>query len=277
MKTFADDALWVRYDAAVDAGDAAAVSAAADAIIRRHLPFFVQYAQQTAFRQWNTETREDYLAELLAVALSKVSTYSRKMEHERGQAQFVTYVKPYLKMVRYKVEGSRGPIRLGHETVRLAADARRFIATEMAAGRPVPSNETIAEYLRERCGKPVSPDRVPRILSLPRPVGMTVADGEGGEMPLTEAEDAIQYEVVEPTDPAEIVADLDERQRTVASVRAAVEALDLDALEQAVLMGRLMAEERRSVEAIAVGFGVTEMEVEEVEADLTVRLRRLLA
>lgn len=277
MTTFPDERLWVAYDKAVAAGDAEKITYAADAIIRKHLPFFVQYAHQTAFRQWNTATREDYLAELLAVAVSKLPTYSRTMEHERGRAQFVTYVKPYLKMVRYKVEGSRGPVRLGHETVRLASDARRFIATEMAAGRPVPSNEQVAEYLRERCGKPVSPERVPRLLSLPRPVGMTVPDGDGGEMTLSEAETATQYEVTEPTDPADIVADLDERLKTVARVRDAVWELGLDLVEEAVLLDRLMAETPRSVESIAVEHGITEMEVKEVEADLAVRLRQLLS
>ena len=277
MSTFPDESLWLFYDAAVASGDAAKVAQATDAIMRRHLPFFAQYAHQTAFRQWNRETREDYLAELLAVAVSKIPTYSRKTLHDGRAAQFVTYVKPYLKMVRYKVEGSRGPVRLGHETVRLAADARRFIASEQAAGRPVPSNETVAEYLRERCGKPVSPERVPRLLSLPRPVGMVVADGDGGEMPLSEAEDAVQYGVTEPTDPADIVADLDERLREVERVRDAVWELGADLLEEAVLVGRLMAEQPRSVESIAVELNVTEMEVKEVEADLRDRLRQLLS
>jgi DNA-directed RNA polymerase sigma subunit (sigma70/sigma32) len=277
VTTFPDDHLWAAYDAAVAAGDAVKIAVAADDIIRRHLPFFVQYAGQTAFRQWNAATRDDYLAELLAVAVSKLPTYSRTMEHERGRAQFVTYVKPYLKMVRYKVEGSRGPVRLGHETVRLASDARRFIATEMAAGRPVPSNEQVADYLRERCGKPVSPERVPRLLSLPRPVGMTVPDGDGGEMTLSEAETATQYEVAEPTDPADIVADLDERLRTVERVRDAIWELGLDLVEEAVLLERLMAETPRSVESIAIEHGITEMEVKDVEADLRVRLRQLLS
>lgn len=276
MKTFPDESLWLRYDAAVESADPERIAEASDAILRRHLPFFVQYAQQTAFRQWNREAREDYLAELLAVAASKISTYSRTMEHARGRAQFVTYVKPYLKLVRYKVEGSRGPIRLGHETVRLASDARRFIAEEEASGRGVPSNERVAEYLRERCGKPVSAERVPRLLSLPRPVGLTVQSDDGSEMPLSEAETAVKYEVLEPTDPAEIVAEQSERDWVAGRVRDAVSALGLDPIEEAVLTGRLMAETPRSVEKIAVEFGVTEMEVKDVEAGLTVRLRQLL-
>lgn len=277
MKTFDDDHLWAAYDAAVAAADPEKVKAAANDILLRHLPFFVQYAQQSAFRQWNREVREDYLAELMAVAASKISTYSRTMEHARGRAQFVTYVKPYLKLVRYKVEGSRGPIRLGHETVRLASDARRFIAEEEAYGRGVPSNKRVAEYLRERCGKPVSPERVPRLLSLPRPVGLTVPSTDGGEMPLSEAETAVKYGVLEPTDPAEIVAEQSERDWVAGRVRDAVAALGLEPLEEAVLSGRLMAETPRSVEKIAVEFGVTEMEVKDVEADLTAKLRQLLA
>jgi DNA-directed RNA polymerase specialized sigma subunit len=277
MTTFPDEQLWVAYDAAVKSGSRAAVLDASDAIIRRHLPFFVQYAHQTAFRQWNRETRQDYLAELLAVAAGKISTYSRTMEHDRGRAQFVTYVKPYLKLVRYKIEGSRGPIRVGHETVRLASDARRFIATEQAAGRPDPTDEQVAEYLRERCGKPVSAERVPRLLSLPRAVGMVVSDGDGGEVPLSEAEEAVQYAVPEPTDPAEIVAELDERMREVARVRDALAALDLDPLETAVVAGRLMAETPRSIEAIAAEWGVTEMEVKQIDALVSVKLRRLLS
>ena len=280
MTTFPDEHLWVAYDEAVAAADTERMSAAADAILRRHLPFFVQYASQTAFGQWNRETRQDYLAELLAVAASKVPTYSRKLEHRHGQAQFVTYVKPYLKLVRYKVEGSRGPVRLGHETVRLAGDARRFISMELAAGREYPSNEQTAEYLRERCGKPVSPERVPRLLALPYASSMTGTFSEGAqerEQVLPEVEAAVRYAALEPDDPAEIVAEQAEREWVSDRVRDAIWELGPDLVEEAVLFGRLMSETPRSVESIAVEHGITEMEVKEIEADLAVRLRQMLS
>lgn len=282
MKNFDDDHLWEEYDEAVAEQNTAKMLAASDAILRRHLPFFVQYASQTSFPQWNGATREDYLAELLAVAASKVPTYSRTMEHARGRAQFVTYVKPYLKLVRYKVEGSRGPIRLGHETVRLAGDARRFIAMEMAAGRAYPSNEQVAKYLSERCGKAVSSARVPRLLSLPYATGILGLDrgyegGTNNEEVLPEVEEAVQYQVAEPTDPAEIVSDQMEREWVADRVRNAIKALGLDALQTAVLEGRLMREDVTPIEDLAVSFGVTELEVKEVETVLCAILRQMLS
>lgn len=279
MKAFPDDHLWEAYDRAVASKDAEKISAAANDIMREHMPFFAYYANQTAFRHWSFSTREDYFAELLAVAVSRIPTYSRKMEHERGRAQFVTYVKPYLKPVRYKVEGNQTPVRLGHEMIRMASEARNFISAEEKAGRGVPSYEKVAEHVCRKSGRAVSVARVVRLLSLPKNVSLHVVSDSGtsDEMLYSEAEEAAQDAGVVVTDPADIVADKLEKEETVSRVREAVEVLGLDALEKAVLSFRLMAETPAAVEDLAVEFGVTEMEVKEVEADLTARLRKLLA
>ena len=274
----ADDAhLWDAYRAAVEAGDDLRADAAASDILRWHTPFFVAYARDNAFRQWDAETRKDYLAELMGIAAAKLPLYDRDAVHAEGRrASFVTFVKPYLKMVRYKIEGSRRPVKVGHETVRLSAAVSRFQTDCAAASLPDPTDEEIAAHLTDLFGKKVTATRVPRLKELPiaRPFEMPSDDGDYVD-PKTEA---AMMPDLRPQDPADIVAEQDERDQTVAKVRAALSQLgEISGLEQAVIFRRLMAQDPAEIEDIAIDFDVTEMEVADVEAVLLRKLRNLLA
>jgi hypothetical protein len=275
----ADDGhLWKAYETAVASGDLAAVSAAGSDIVRHHMPFFIGYVNETAFRQWPYHVRRDYLADVLVVVAEKIPTYDRRARFSGGRtASFVTYVKPYLQLIRYRIEGGRTPMRLGHETMRFAMEARYFVAARLGAGFPHPSAEEVADALTLRFGKRISPDRVARLLSIPQAVDLFGYDPAAGEtFVLDEVEDRVtETEVV--TDPAEIVADADEREWLARRVREALDSLDLDALDWAVVELRLMAEERRTIEALAVDFGVTELEVIERERVLRRSLAQLLS
>jgi len=80
-----------------------------------------------------------------------------------------------------------------------------------------------------------------------------------------------------PTDPADIVADADEKRQISDSVRAVLESMNLTDLEAAIVTDRLMAEEPATIEDVAVLFGITEMEVIDVEHQISTKLRETLA
>lgn len=273
----ADDAhLWLAYDKAVESNDMTGAKQAADAIIRQHLPFFVKYAQETAFRQWDAPTREDYLAELLLVASERVSTYDRKLRHSGGRtASFVTYVKPYLKLARYRIEGSRSPMRIGHETVRLSAAASRFVSAELAAGRNEPSDDEIAQHLTERFGKRITSARVPKLRQLPQQIGLMLTDDSGEEYFRPEV--GYMRPELEDDDPAEIVVREDEQYRAVSAVTDALAALEPTPAEMVVVRYRLMAEQPWPTDDVAAHIGVSVSEVRQMEARIRQALAQLLS
>jgi DNA-directed RNA polymerase sigma subunit (sigma70/sigma32) len=274
MTDAGDSELWDAYEAATAAGDQDALRLAAEDIIARHMPFFVQYAQQTAFRQWDSGTRDDYLAEILAVAYARISTYNRNGRYREGRtAKFVTYVKPYLKPLRYSVEGNTRPMRICHATVRMSAAVSRYIAAEHALGNPTPTYEEIAEHIQKLFGKSISPARVHRLLQLPRGVPFTQPSDDGDEYVNPQVSERADAAV---DDPAEIVTEQLHREWKVKQVRDVLSKLTLTGLEQAILVGRLSAEQPASLMELAVKFGVTEMEVEETERALVLLLSQLL-
>lgn len=278
MTKHEDGHLWKQYREAVEEGDDAKANIIASDIIRLHTPFFASYARDTAFRNWDDETRKDYLAELLAIAAAKLPLYDRDAVHAEGRrASFITFVKPYLKMVRYKMEGSRRPMKIGHETVRLSAAASRFVAHHLALGKPHPTAHEIAEHLTDMFGKRVTAGRVPKLLSLPHATPFESIDAGGTSYVAPEIQAAMPVDL-RPADPADIVADQDERDRARAAVNAALGELgDVTELEQAIIFRRLMAETPAEVEELALDFNVTEMEVVDVEFMLVKKLRNLLA
>jgi hypothetical protein len=261
--------LWEAYDAAVAAGDADAAAELAGQIVWLHRGFFVTYANQTRMPQWNSAAVEDYLTELLMVALDKVGTYRRDMIHSSGNtAKFVTYVKPYLRLVRYRLEGDRLPVRVGHETIRLSFAARLYQSQNWDA-----DHDDIAAHLSAKFGKRIGAGRIARLLSLP------AADDErrfsaDDDDTRPGVERSLLAGVI--NDPAELVADHLEQVATVARVREALGQLELGEVGKAVLVERLMSEEPVRVSDIAVRLGVTDMEVVETEQVLRAQLRDLL-
>lgn len=277
MTKHEDGHLWKQYREAVEEGNGVKANIIASDIIRLHTLFFASYARDTAFRDWDVETRKDYLAELLAIAAAKLPLYDRDAVHAEGRrASFITFVKPYLKMVRYKMEGSRRPMKIGHETVRLSAAIARFESTRAAAGLPAPTNVEVSEHLTDLFGKRVTPTRVPRLRKLPSSQTFEMPSDDGDYVdPKTEAAMPVD---LRPADPADIVTDQDERDRARAAVNAALEELgEVTELEQAIIFRRLMAETPADVEELALDFNVTEMEVVDVEFMLVKKLRNLLA
>lgn len=272
-----DGALWEAYARAVQSEDKDAVSNAGSAILAWHQPFFVQYAGKTAFSQWDVETRRDYLAELMAIAAAKMPLYNRDEVHASGRtASFVTFVKPYLRMARYKMEGSRRPVRVGHETVRLSAAAARFVSHELALGKPQPTAHEIAEHLTNMFGKRVTAERVPKLLSLPHATPFETVDAGGTSYVAPETQAGMPVDL-RPKDPADIVADADEQRHVSEKVRAVLDAMDLTDLETAIIVDRLMSDDPETVEAIALRFGITDMEVVDVEQGVSKKLRETLA
>lgn len=277
MSKAEDKGLWEAYARAVASGDANAVSEAGSDILAWHKPFFVQYAAKSAFRQWDTETRRDYLAEIMAIAAVKLPLYNRDAVHASGRtASFITFVKPYLRMARYKVEGSRRPVRVGHETVRLSAAATQYVSKRQSAGAPQPDAKEIAEHLTDLFGKRVTAERVPKLLALPYSTQFETVDSEGQSYIPTEVQAAMPVNT-RPADPADIVADEDEKRQVSGKVHAALDAMNLTDLESAIVTDRLMSDEPDTVEAIAIRFGITEMEVVDVEQLISTKLRQTLA
>lgn len=272
-----DKALWEFYDRAVESGDKDAISAAGSDILAWHKPFFVQYAAKSAFRQWDTETRRDYLAELMAIAAAKLPLYNRDAVHDFGRtASFITFVKPYLRMARYKVEGSRRPVRVGHETVRLSAAATQYVSKQKSAGAPDPDAKEISEHLTDLFGKRVTAERVPKLLALPYSSQFEQVDGEGHSYTPADVQAAMPLNL-RPADPADIVSDEDEKRHVSSKVRETLDAMHLTDLEASIVTDRLMSDDPDTIQSIAMRFGITEMEVVDVEQVISTKLRETLA
>jgi hypothetical protein len=267
---FDDRQLWDAHAAAVTAGDTDGARALAGQIVGLHLGFFTDYARETGFPQWDTDMRDEYLHELLCVALEKVATYDQARPGNEGRknAAFITYVKPYLRLVRYRLAGRDEPMRVGHETMRMRFAAQRFISGHLSVHGVHPSNEQIAADLSKTFGKTVGTRRVENLLA---PLKAVSGDELVGD-------DTARWSGMEDTgvDVAEQVIDAMTRAADVGRVRSALGTLGLSELEMMIVTERLMSEEPIHPSFIAVRFGLDDGDVVEAEASLRARLRDLL-
>lgn len=263
-----DGTLWLAYETA----DESARHALARRLVETHLPFIRYYAARTAFPYWPDHVREEYVQELVIVALGKVSSYNRLRIGESGKvAKFVTYVKPYLQGVRWDISAREAPMRVGRETRRMRADAQRFIAERNQNGLD-PTWEEVADAVSRAHGKKVSAERVERIVNPPTVTsGDAIVNDDGDELwsVLTGAESSAEDYVVAAA----------ERSEMTAQVRQAVATIVETDLEEAVVMDRLMAApgEAATHAEIAHWFDVAAVEVARVERDLVRRLRNALS
>lgn len=264
-----DGALWVAYDTSTDDDQRRDL---AKRIVEMHLPFLRWYVEKTAFPYWPAHVREEYLAELVIVALSRVPTYNRlRLGHGGKVAKFVTFLKPYLQGVRWDISAREAPIRVGRETRRMRADAQRFIREESQAGKE-PSWEEIAEAVSRAHGKQVSADRIRRIVNPPSVVSgdETVGDNQDARwdvetVPAESAEDAFIAR--------------EELDGLTESVRNAIADLATTPLERVIVMQRLMAEpgSKWSHREVSEKCSVSMAEAARVERDLAAKLRDRLS
>lgn len=262
-----DGALWLAYETADDS-ERAKLSRS---IVETHLPFLRYYAARTAFPYWPDHVREEYVQELVIVALGKVASYNRLRIGESGKfAKFVTYLKPYLQGVRWDISAREAPMRVGRETRRMRADAQRFIWERERAGAEA-TWEEVAEAVSRAHGKKVSAERVERIVNPP-----TVTSGDAV---VTEDGDELWSVVGTTEDSAESkVVDAVFQAQTTDRVRRAVEAIVETDLQEAIVTDRLMAVpgEAATHAEIAHWFDVTPADVARIERELVVRLRDAL-
>lgn len=263
-----DGTLWVAYETA----DESSRLGLARRIVETHLPFLRYYAARTSFPYWPDQVREEYLQELVIVALGKVSSYNRLRIGESGKvAKFVTYLKPYLQGVRWDISAREAPIRVGRETRRMRADAQRFI-WERQQGGIEPTWEEVADAVSRAHGKKVSAERVERIVNPPSVTsGDAVVTEDGDELwnVVGISEDSAETQVVEAVY-QEQVAD---------RVRRAVEAIVETDLEEAIVADRLMAAAGEAATHAEIGhwFEVSAAEVARIERSLMGRLRDALS
>ncbi len=263
-----DGTLWVAYETADDSSRLGL----ARRIVETHLPFLRYYAARTSFPYWPDQVREEYLQELVIVALGKVSSYNRLRIGESGKvAKFVTYLKPYLQGVRWDISAREAPIRVGRETRRMRADAQRFIWERQQVGVE-PSWAEVADAVSRAHGKKVSAERVERIVNPPSVTsGDAVVTEDGDEMwsVVGITEDSAEAQVVETV----------YQEQITDQVRQAVEAIVETDLEEAIVADRLMAAPGEAATHAEIGhwFEVSAAEVARIERGLMGRLRGALS
>ena len=282
-----DTHLWERYDAAAAAGDEKGKRAAGAAIVENHKGFFLKYANETAFPQWDRDTRTEYFHELLCLALEKVEIYDRERLSTNGRtSSFINFVKPALKSVRWKVATEQDLIKHGVETRRLKADLERWNAAQLSERGVYPTTTEMAEFLTELHGKrqkPIREGQVRRLLDQPK---VTWADA-----PNSAEDDGDGWELLASvnaeTPEEEFIAANEEATRTNA-VYEALAAVGLTDLEKCLVAERLMQASRRVVDGIEVSpgpttlsalaqrFGMRPEAVRKAEQDLVIRLRGLI-
>lgn len=267
MSDFDDNHLWDDYAAAVASGDEAETRRLAGDIVQFHLGFFTSYAKETAFPLWDEDTRTEYLHELVAVALEKVTTYDPGYDGVGGRKPaFVTYVKPYLRLVRYRLAGHDNPNRVGHETMRMRIVTQHIYNDFIGLDGVEPSHEDIASELSRRFGKPVTAARVRGLLAPPATVR---GDESTGEIPGS-VWDTLAGDV--PTPEEQVVETLAQRER-VSLVREALDTLTLDDMGKAIVEDRLMAESPVSLVSLAERFGYSASAVSAMEKEIAAALR----
>lgn len=234
------------------------------------------YARKHAFPFWTEEVVDEYVHELVLVALTKIPAYDP--DHKAG-ANFGTFLRPYLQGVRWTVAGSHSDIPVGRETRRMRADAHQIQNDFEAAGLEPPSLEQIAAFVSRKHGKKVTPARIARILDMPAVVR---GDAPAGE-------DLTVWQTIPDTavDVADEMVAVEERQEAIVAVRKALKRVCSSDLDW-VLAERLMAPAKRQVggETVDTGpasyyaigrrFGLTVDQVVAAEDALKGRLREVI-
>lgn len=264
-----DGALWVAYETA---GDDVTRAELAKRIVETHLPFLRYYAAQHAFPYWPEHVRDEYLAELVIVAMQRVPLYNRLRLGEAGRtAKFVTFLKPYLQGVRWDISAREAPLRVGRENRRMRADAQRFMREREQVGEEA-SWEEVADAVSAAHGKPVSVERIRRIVEQPMVVSGDARLDDDGQS-LWDVESPVSTSAED-----EFVA-RDAMETLTADVREAVALVAVTPLERRIVFGRLMAStsERASHREIADRCGVPVSHVVRAERDLVERLRGALS
>lgn len=264
-----DAHLWVAY---ATASSDAARKALATQIISCHLGFIRQYATATAFPQWNSDLRDEYMHELVAEAMRRIPAYDRRRMNSEGRtASYLTYMKPYLLEVRWRLAGREAPIPVGKETVRMRAFGQRFIAEALRDGRPHPSWQEVAIAIGEAHGKTVSPDRA-EILC--KPAAVIRPDAIAGDTDSPAAWAALPVL----TESAEDVAVRSEmQQRITAAVSEAVQAHATTPLRQALVDRRLSAVRPVALKTLAAELAVPLATLKAEETALMEELRVALS
>lgn len=264
---FDDTYIWSNYERAAAVGDEDRCRELAGQIVETHLPFLRAYANQTAFYWMDADQRAEYLHELVVRAVELVPRFDR----HRGAA-FITFIKPNLQPVRWQVVAAGHLMKTGVQTRRMKAALERYVEDYVVANDRMPEVEEMSEFLSRASGKGVGKVRTERLLDFPSMVWVDgrKVDSEDAPSPW----DAIDAAAT--PDHAETLADIAERSDLNASVRAAVDVLDLDGLGRAVVVERLMAEAPTPQRVLANRFGVREATVRDAERDIAARLRDLL-
>lgn len=261
MNEYDDRALWLAYQTCQDDDSRKRI---AGEIVGMHAGFIRQYAHKTAFPYWTPEVREDYVQELFAVALGKVSAYDRHHRgHDGRNATFPTFVRRYFMDVRWRIAGREEAFSVGKETRRMIADVQALQWRHAAAGLDEPTLDELADWVSQRHGKTVTPRRIKRLLERPFVESSDNADSVTGAPLHASFEDrgpgpeTLTVEAV-------VAAEL---QATVADIVAS-----LAPLERAIVFGRLM-EQTATLAELAARFGVSQGVVRETERLLVERLR----
>lgn len=269
MNARRDAHLWVAY---ATAPNDAARKELATQIISCHLGFIRQYANATAFPQWNADLRDEYMHELVAEAMKRIPAYDRRRINSEGRtASYLTYMKPYLLEVRWRLAGREAPIPVGKETVRMRAFGQRFISEALRDGHPHPTWEKVAAAIGEAHGKSVSPERA-ELLCRPAPVLRPDANTSDSDSP------AAWSALPVLSDSAEDVAVSSETQhRVTEAVSEAVRTHATTPTRQALVERRLSAAKPVAMKALAAELNIPLAVLKAEEAELLEALRAALS
>lgn len=274
MSRYEDAHLWEAYAAATTDEERRRI---AGEILTLHMPFFHSFAHETAGPGWSDELREEYLQELLAVAVERIPTYQVKAATGERQ-MFVSYLAPYLRPVRYRIYGQRGLFAVGIETARI------ITAVDGLAAEGITDPEVIAAHVSKIHGKRITPRRVAGILARPQSLRGDLEARDLGSGPRHRTESL--WSII--TDPTAGSVEDEAIERAEGSVSLEVTTrlaqLDLTELEVAIVTERLMAQGTASdgtegvttTRVLGKRFGVTSQAVSKAEARLAERLRGLL-
>lgn len=258
-----DRHLWDAYDQATSDTDRRLI---AGQIVEAHMGFLIEYANRHRQYYWDSTQRAEYVQELVMVALERVPGYDRS----RGAA-FISYVRPFLQPVKWKMLGACSTIQVGYETARLTIEVNRMVAE----GENDP--DRLAAHLSRLHGKKIGVGRVRKLLARPRVLSGDKEEADNSYLATRETVPMWETFTVGSVRPVEdeVIAAVD--GTADADVAGRLAALDLTGLEHAIVVGRLMAvrADRVTVRDLADAHGTTDADVRATERQLVERLRGL--
>jgi hypothetical protein len=281
MSRWDDSALWTEMAAATTDEERQAVAAR---VVEFHLGFIKGYARRTMSSAWPESGYDEYVAELVLVALTRALHYDSEMCGDRGRATFPTYLRRYLLPVRYVIDASQQPIAVNPHTIRLRIAVRYFAQQFQETHQRQPTPAETAEYLStKRKDKETGPYQAARLLTPPSMVYADRAASEDGE------QDLWNYLPLASTpDPSEAVLDDSEDGLRRELVRDLLSRVQLSDVERSLLAERIMARPRESFQGEVVypgpatladlgrRFGVSSEAMRKAETRLLRKLRREL-